>query len=255
MRSLPMLSALLAPARGVVVHSAFAAAMARRYTQAPICQLFLSAEQKRIYSDKDLEQWRARTRGAGPVRITSFGNITRNKRLELTCRAFADSALLRSSATLRIVGHARDPLYVEELRDLIAAEKLSEIVELATSVDDRRLARFKDETDIFVLLRQPNIEGASGSLLEALNTGRPVIAMTSGSFAELPQDAFAAIAPDDDGTQLRAMLEALASDPERRIRDRCRRPRPSADAQRRSLCPDASRLHPRPGWDRGVSTG
>lgn len=216
-RSLPMLSALLAPARGVVVHSAFAAAMARRYTQAPICQLFLSAEQKRIYSDKDLEQWRARTRGAGPVRITSFGNITRNKRLELICRAFADSALLRSGATLRIVGHARDPLYVEELRDLIAAEKLSEIVELATSVDDRRLARFKDETDIFVLLRQPNIEGASGSLLEALNTGRPVIAMTSGCFGELPQDAFAAIAPDDDGTQLRATLEALASDPERRI--------------------------------------
>jgi glycosyltransferase involved in cell wall biosynthesis len=217
LRALPMLSAVLAPARGVVVHSAFAAAMARRYTQAPICQLFLSAEQKRIYSDKDLEQWRARTRGAGTVRVTSFGNITRNKRLELICRAFADSALLRATATLRIVGHARDQLYLEELRDLIAAEKLSGTVELAASVDERRLARFKDETDVFVLLRQPNIEGASGSLVEALNTGRPVVAMTSGCFAELPQGALAPIVPEDDGAQLRATLEGLVADPERRI--------------------------------------
>ncbi len=217
LRSLPMLSALLAPARGVVVHSAFAAAVARRYTRAPICKLFLSAEQKRVYSDKDLEQWRDRTRTASPVRITSFGNITRNKRLELICRAFANSPLLRATATLRIVGHPRDQAYVEELRDLIAAEGLSNRVELAVSVDDRRLARFKDETDVFVLLRQPNIEGASGSLVEALNTGRPVVAVTSGCFAELPQEAFAAIAPEDDGSQLRATLEALVSDPQRRI--------------------------------------
>ncbi len=217
LRSLPMLSAVLAPARGVVVHSAFAAAVARRHTTAPVCTLFLSAEQKRVYSDKDLEQWRDRTRTANPVRLTSFGNITRNKRLELICRAFADSPLLRTTATLRIVGHPRDPAYVEELRELIATEDLAAHVELAVSVDDRRLARFKDETDIFVLLRQPNIEGASGSLVEALNTGRPVVGMRSGCFAELPSRALASIAPEDDGSQLRATLEALASDPERRI--------------------------------------
>ena len=217
LRSLPMLSAVLAHARGVVVHSHFAATVARRYTQAPICELFLSADQKRIYSDKDREQWQARTLVAERVMITSFGNVTRNKRIELICRAFASSPLLKARAVLRIVGHPRDLGHIEELRAFIESEQLGDVVELALGVDDRRLARFKNETDIFVLLRQPNIEGASGSLLEALNTGRPVVAMDSGSFSELPDDACARIAPDDDGTQLQALLEALVEDPQRRI--------------------------------------
>lgn len=217
LKSLPMLSAVLAHARGVVVHSAFAASVARHYTQAPICELFLSADQKRIYSDKDREQWQARTRSAGRVMITSFGNITRNKRIDLICRAFAESPLLRARAGLCIIGHPRDLLHVEELRSLIEVEQLSEVVELALAVDDGRLAFFKDEADIFVLLRQPNIEGASGSLVEALNTGKPVVTMRSGSFAELPDNACAAVSPTDDGTELRAILEALVADPERRI--------------------------------------
>ncbi len=217
LRSLPMLSAVLSQARGVVVHSRFAATVARRYTQAPICELFLSADQKRIYSDKDREQWQARTLTTERVMITSFGNVSRNKRLDLICRAFAKSPLLRARATLRIVGHPRDLGYIEELRGFIDSENLGNVVELALAVDDRRLARFKDETDIFVLLRQPNIEGASGSLVEALNTGRPAVVMDSGSFSELPRGSCGTIAPHDDGTELQAVLEALVSDPQRRI--------------------------------------
>ncbi len=217
LRSLPMLSTLLHHARGVVVHSHFAAQIARRYTQAPICELFLSADQKRVYSDKDREQWQARTLAAERVMITSFGNVSRNKRIDLICQAFAGSPMLRSRAALRIVGHPRDPGYIEELRSFIDSEQLSGVVELALAVDERRLARLKDETDIFVLLRQPNIEGASGSLVEALNTGRPVVVMNAGSFCELPADACAKISPHDDGEELRLLLEQLVGDPRQRI--------------------------------------
>lgn len=217
LRSRPMLSSLLGHARGVVVHSRFAAGIARRYTKAPILPLFLPSDQKRLYSQGNIAKWQERTRTAAPLTVTSFGNLSRNKCMESIIRAFAGSDRLRRGARLRIAGYPRDNGYVDELRALACELGLSGQVELHPAVDERKLARIKDETDVFVLLRRPNIEGASGALTEALNTGRPVVVMASGAFDELPDAVCRKISPLDDGTELARVLEELVADPAQRI--------------------------------------
>lgn len=217
LRSLPMLAPVLRRAQGVVVHSQFAARIARHYTQAPVLPLFLPCDQKRVYTPADLDKWHEQTRSASRLTVTSFGNLSRNKRVETVIRAFGASPRLRERGRLRIAGYPRDAGYVEELQGLINELGLHDVVELHQAVDERKLARFKNETDIFVLLRQPNIEGASGALVEALNTGRPVVVTASGAFDELPDDACRKISPQDEGEELARVLEELASDPDQRI--------------------------------------
>ena len=63
---------------------------------------------------------------------------------------------------------------------------LKEIVRFETGVSDARLVELAGDADLFINLRKPNTEGSSASLVEQLDTGRPVVVLDSGCYGEVP---------------------------------------------------------------------
>ncbi|MFN6955293.1 MAG: glycosyltransferase, partial [Acetobacteraceae bacterium] len=212
--SLPLVGPFVAGAAAVVVHSAFAAERIRPLTRAPLLTLGLPFDQKPSLTDEDLAAWAAATRRAERPLVVAFGGIARGKCLELLVRALA---LAPPTLRLLIAGRPAEPGLPDELRALAAQLGLGARVAVEAGVSVARLQQIKREADILVNLRHPNTEGASGSLVEMLDAGKPVILHPSGCYAEVPEGAALRVGTLSDPAELAAALAALAADPERRI--------------------------------------
>jgi glycosyltransferase involved in cell wall biosynthesis len=211
---LPLIGPFVASAAAVVVHSAFAAARIRPLTTAPVLTLGIPHDQKPSLSEAELAAWAEATCRAERPLAVAFGHIARAKCLDLVLRAMA---LAPPSLRLLIAGRPVEPGLPAELEALAAQLGLAGRVTLETDVTVARLQAIKREADIFVNIRHPNTESASGSLAEMLDAGKPVILHPAGAYAEVPEAAALRIASVSDPAELAAALAALAADPERRV--------------------------------------
>lgn len=215
---MPLIEPFAQTAAAVVVHSRFAADAVRRMTDAPLLRLALPWDQKSFEPDDRVGQWAANTRAAESCLVVCFGHVARNKNLDQVVQAFGASRVLRARARLAIVGYLGDHGLAEQLRAQVADLGLGRVVSFAFDVSDEVLGRFKHEADIFVNLRFPNTEGASGSLVEQLNSGKPVLVYPTGSYAEIPEGAAIRVERGDGVSGLAAVLEAAVLDPSLRVR-------------------------------------
>lgn len=213
----PLFQMMTGLAAAVVVHSAFSREQLRGHYTGPVLQLALPHDQKTHPNEADLVEWRRATSEAHRVRFTSFGHMGRPKLLDRVVQAFAASPWLREHAELMLVGHPGDAAYLEELRALIGAQGVETQVGIELSVSDARLATLKAQTDVFINLRHPNTEGASGSLVEQLNTGRPVVVHRSGCYADLPEGTVVPWHREEGIEALSRRLESLGQQPQVRI--------------------------------------
>lgn len=214
---MPLIEPYVAAAAAVIVHSDFAEQEARPHTRAPMLRLGLPWDQKQSLTDDEIAAWVARSRNGGTVRFASFGHINRAKCLDLVIRAFDHEPALRRNATLLIAGYPRDREYTQELVDLVDHLKLEGVVTFEFSVTTERLQEIKIESDVFVNIRSPNTESASGSLIEQLNTGKPIIIYDSGCYAEVPDTAAVKVAPINSLAALADAMAGIATDAERRV--------------------------------------
>lgn len=217
-QSFPLSEAFASSAAALVVHSAFAETAVKRFFKGPVLRLQLPYDQKPALSARQVEEWAAASRRKQICSIVAFGHISRSKCLDLVIRAFAVSELLRARAQLRIVGYPGDRQHVGELRALVSAHGLGELVHMEFGVSNERLLEVKAEADIFVNLRWPNTESASGSLIEQLNTAKPAIVFNSGCYADLADDAALKLPPGSSAEAVAREIEKLVLDPELRIR-------------------------------------
>ncbi|WP_293868717.1 glycosyltransferase [uncultured Alsobacter sp.] len=214
---MPLIEPYVASAAAVIVHSDFAEQETRPHTRAPTLRLGLPWDQKQSLTDEEIATWVAKTRLGGSVRFASFGHINRAKCLDLVVRAFDHEPSLRKNATLLIAGYPRDREYTQELVDLVDHLKLKDVVTFEFSVTTERLQEIKIESDVFVNIRSPNTESASGSLIEQLNTGKPIIIYDSGCYAEVPDEAAVKVAPINSLAALAEAMAEIATDADRRI--------------------------------------
>jgi len=217
-QSFPLSEPFACSAAALVVHSAFAEAAVKRFFKGPVLRLQLPYDQKPALSARQVELWATASRRKPVCSIVAFGHISRAKCLDLIIRAFAASELLQARAHLRIVGYPGDRQHVGELQALIAANGLGELVQMEFGVSNERLLEVKEEADIFVNLRWPNTESASGSLIEQLNTGKPAIIFNSGCYADLDDDAALKLPPGSSAESVAREIEKLVLDPELRIK-------------------------------------
>jgi glycosyltransferase involved in cell wall biosynthesis len=107
--------------------------------------------------------------------------------------------------------------YVSDLRRFLArhADRLN--VEILGWQSPERLDRLMCQTDIFVNLRHPVMEGSSASLMRQLAYGRPVLCFGSGFFGEMPGDAVVRV-PAGDFVAATDALRELVGDRERRVK-------------------------------------
>lgn len=206
----PLIEPFLEKAQAVVVHSEFASEVLRWMTDAPQLKLFLP-------SDKKTAPPPGAPAPDGKVRFAAIGHYSRSKHLHLCLEAFLFSDILRERATLRLIGGgAADSDLVRELLDIVRENGLQEAVKFEFNVTEQRLFEAKANVDVFVNIRFPNTESASGSLAEQMACGAPVIVYDSGCYREAPDDAVVKIADISNAGALRAAMEMLVNDPEKR---------------------------------------
>ena len=140
----------------------------------------------------------------------TVGVMNRNKCAEEAIRAIAGSEALKRSLRYHLVGR----IHEEERTRLsaLAAELDYPGLTIFGDVDAETLeARLRD-ADMVCCLRRPVLEGASGSLIEALQSGRPTIVADAGSYAEVPDDMALKVPAEVPVEALRAAFEQLAAD-------------------------------------------
>jgi glycosyltransferase involved in cell wall biosynthesis len=214
---LPALELFLGRAKAVIVHSEFARTQIARFTQAPTLRLGLPCDQKPGLSEAEIAAWQTRTRSALRTHFVAFGHITQGKSLHLLLDAFAETPELKRSGRLTIAGFPRDRAYLSELRRLVDLHKLQDIATFELGVSMERLQELKREADVFLNLRYPNTESASGSLVEQLNCAKPVIVLDSGCYAELPDDGGVKLPVGVSAGQIGQAMLGLALDAEKRV--------------------------------------
>ncbi|MBI4918115.1 MAG: glycosyltransferase family 4 protein [Acidobacteria bacterium] len=169
------------------------------------------------YGSRPLLDRRALGVAHGRLLVVSQGRINATKRIHVLLAAVAGDPQLRSSVHLAAVG-ATDRAYRRALRRQVAELGLEAAVTFVEEADDHLLHSWVAAADIGVNLRFPATETASGSLLEQLHFGRPVIVTRTSHYDELPDDAVVKVDPADEERSLRRALLDLAADPAGRER-------------------------------------
>lgn len=207
--SFPLLEPFVERAKAVVVHSEFAERVVERMTKAPVIRLFLPYDKKPIPAPRTAD-------GKRHVDFVAIGHINRAKFLHLGIAAIRTSDLLRASARFWIVGMPNDAQYAAELEQQARALGLGKSVIFEYGVSESRLVEIKADADVFVNLRFPNTESASGSFTEQLACAKPVIVLNTGCYAEAPDNCVVKITSTDDVSELSAAMERLVRDEKHR---------------------------------------
>lgn len=144
------------------------------------------------------------------MNVLTIGVVNSNKCVDRVIDAIARSPLLRAQVEYRVVGQV-EPGYRAALEARARDAGIGERVRLLGVVDDAALAREIDRSDVVCCLRKPVLEGASASAIEGLLSGRPVLVVDDGFYAELPDDAVIKVGKAAEVVEIAAELERLAS--------------------------------------------
>jgi glycosyltransferase involved in cell wall biosynthesis len=200
-------------AHGVVTHSESQAVDVRARWLGPVCALHLPC-----YSDTLREADGAPPRTSGDqLHLLTVGHLNPNKQVHRVVEMLAADAELAARVRYTIVGPDDGfGAYVNDLRRFIDrhADRLQ--VEILGWQPSYELDRLMRQTDVFVNLRHPVMEGSSASLMRQLAYGRPVLCFDSGFFGELPGDAVVRV-PAGDFLAAGEALRELVDDEDRRL--------------------------------------
>jgi glycosyltransferase involved in cell wall biosynthesis len=155
---------------------------------------------------RDVAPLEPRADGA-KVTVLTVGVMNANKCAAEVITAIGASATLADRISYRLVGPI-GPAEAERLRALAGSLGYAGLSILGP-VDDAALKTHLEASDIICCLRRPVLEGASGSAIEGLLAGRPVIVADAGFYGELPDDVVFKVPADVDPSRLAAQLERL----------------------------------------------
>jgi glycosyltransferase involved in cell wall biosynthesis len=144
------------------------------------------------------------------LRIATLGNANANKRILSVINAIGSSAELKEACEYFVVGEARPE---DRERWNYQAERLGlRNFQITGHVSDKDFAAHIESADILTCLRDPIFEGGSGSLVEGLLSGRPVIVSSHGCYAEIPENCAFRIRPEHEHQDLTNALRAILHD-------------------------------------------
>ena len=213
---LPMHRQVLRRARGVILHSRFAAGRVQRPDGPPlrIVPHHLSPDVVRL---DGLGQAEARARlglpAAAPI-LLSLGHATPAKRIDLVLEAVARLAA-EIPDLLYVIAGAPDPAL--DLAGLLDRLGLRGRVRVTGWLSDADFLWQARAADLLVNLRHPQAGESSGALVRALGMGLPAVVDAVGPAAEMPEGTVARLAPGPGAApRLAALLAALLRDPPRR---------------------------------------
>jgi glycosyltransferase involved in cell wall biosynthesis len=205
----PLYEEAIANAFGVITHSRAHADEVRRRWLGPVAALELPCYTPVYLRAQELPSPPSEDR----LRLLTIGHLNPNKQVHRLLRVLIGDPDLAAQVDYRVVGSDGGfASYTEGLRRQIAAGSSSVSAEIVGWLPNEQLEAEMQRADVFVNLRQPNIEGSSASLMKQLAFGRPVLCFDSGVFGELPEGSVMRV-PLGDLTAVAEALRALTANP------------------------------------------
>lgn len=209
----PLSEELVQHARGVIVHSAYAA----RFVQNAAPHVPVRVVPMGIPIGEFRDPQEARTRvGLSPDAfvVSAFGEIHPHKRITVALEAFAEIFDAHANARLLLVGN-ESPNY-----DVMPLLHTLGIADAVTRVGFVPMDTYNDyvaASDVCLNLRYPTAGESSASLLRLLAAGKTTFVTRTSAYAELPDSVCVKIEPDaHEKNLLVTYLEFFAAHPEAR---------------------------------------
>lgn len=204
----PLFEEVTPGALGIITHSQFFRARAAQCFAGPVAHIPLACYAVRpkpracrselgIHDDQ--------------VLIVTVGHVNANKCIDCAIEAIGSLASTTPGLVYAVVGQAPAD-YLRKLRLAASNLGIGDAVRFAGEVSDDLLCTYLSAADICVNLRFPSTEGASGSAIEAMLFGRPVVVTDTGFFSELPDDCVMKTRPNNVADVQNAIAR-LARDP------------------------------------------
>jgi len=203
---LPMTEWVAAKCAGALIHARFYESRVTQTCPGPVAMARLPV------AARGVAPLRARRRER--LKVLTVGVMNPNKCVEHVIGAIGASEPLRERLEYRLAGPIA-PEAKARLEGVAAAAGLSSLTVLG-AVDEATLEKELAQADIICCLRRPVLEGSSGSAIEGLLSGRPVIVADAGFYSELPDDLVFKVPADVRQASLSATLMRLAADEELR---------------------------------------
>lgn len=205
-------------AAGLIVHSAFARDLDRRWRadafREPAAVIPHLRELPPVTDETDRAAARAELGIAEDVRlIASFGGISAKKLSDVLVEAFLEGPLAtRKDLQLVLVGARPGGEFgsrlARQLRDHAGAARIT----ITDYVDRRHYRLWLQATDIAVQLRQESRGESSGAIFDAMASGLALVANAHGSSAELPDEALVKLPDHVSAADLGDTLNQLVDD-------------------------------------------
>ena len=199
---LPMTEWMAARCGGALAHSAFYLDRLRARCPGPVQAAAMPVSSRGIPA--------LGPRGSARLSVLTVGVMNPNKCVDKVIAAIAASPALAAALDYHLVG----PIEPSERQRLegLAADLGYLHLTIHGSVDDEVLNAHLTAADVICCLRNPVLEGASGSAIEGLLAGRPLIVADAGFYSDLPNDLVFKVPADIGLASLTAQLERLARD-------------------------------------------
>lgn len=204
-------------ATGVVVHSEDALALVDRY---PGVLPVACIDHPSYLPTESVGRPNRATLGVADddVLLVSHGRIGESKRVEQTVRALS---MLPPEARRRVqfvVAGGAHPALIERVLSQARGLGVGDRVRITGFLPEHELQAWLAAADIFINLRYPSTESASGSLIEQLAYSAPAVVSDVGFYASFPRDTLVRTPPADEGQGIAAALEPLIMDAKSRRR-------------------------------------
>ena len=210
----PLFEEVIDGALGVVVHAQFLEQRVRAVFSGPVLRLGLPHDVAGLglsLSRADLNV------PEDAILLVTIGHVNLSKRIPQIIETLAAMDDLRGRIHYLIVG-PWTPNQKPAWDDLIAKHGLGETVHFTGYASDELLHACVRHADICLNLRYPAMEGASGSAVEEMLHGKPIIVNDVGFYSELPDNAVLKIKPGAEKEQLAPAIRRLVGDAKYRRR-------------------------------------
>ncbi len=203
----PVFRFAMLPTLGIVTHAKFYRDICAQRIGCPVKTIPLAYRGKLDSEDSPV------TQPVGRHSLITIGNANSNKCYESIIQAIGNSADLASAWSYRIVGHITKE-YQRHLSTLAVSMPHRVHVEFMGRIDPRSLKNELYSAQAISCLRNPILEGASASVIESMQSGRPTIVSDAGCYTEIPDDCVYKVPLGREIELIQRTLNEIQRDPQ-----------------------------------------
>ncbi|MDL2285938.1 glycosyltransferase [Desulfococcaceae bacterium OttesenSCG-928-F15] len=199
-------------ALGVIIHSKYSQQLCASWINKELAQSWHIIPHLRLPTSKTNKEFARRSLNLNDNMfiVCSFGVLGPLKQNIRLINAWIQSKLYREPNCLLVfVGENGDPNYAQQIEKIIEEKKLEKQIDITGWAEVKIFKKYLEAADVAVQLRKLSRGETSGTVLDCMNYGLPVIVNAHGSNANLPKNSVYMLNDEFTDTELASALEDL----------------------------------------------